>query len=73
MLNVSGALAPVQTALEQIGTTAQVNVERMGSLLELKDTLLEEANTFDSLSPYNKMIKRFEFYRMLQNVGLCTR
>lgn len=63
----------MQAALEQIGTTAQVNVERMAALLELKDTFLEEEKSFDSLSPYNKMIKRFEFYRMLQNAGLCTR
>lgn len=72
-LNVSGALAPVQLALQQIWTTTQVNVEKMGALLELKDSLLEEGKTFDTLSPYNKMIKRFEFYRMLQNVGLCTK
>lgn len=73
VLDVSWALVPVQAALEQIGTTAQVNVERMAALLELKDTFLEEEKSFDSLSPYNKMIKRFEFYRMLQNAGLCTR
>ncbi len=73
ILDVNGTLAPVQAALEQIGTTAQTNVERMANLLELKDVLSEEAKTFDTLSPYNKMIKKFEFYRMLKNVGLCTR
>lgn len=72
-LDASGALAPVQKALEQIGETGQANVERMGNLLELKDTLLEEAKDYDKLSPYNKIIKKFEYYRMLKNIGLCSR
>lgn len=44
----------------------------MGNLLELKDTLIEEAGAYEKLSPYNKMIKKFEYYRMLKNIGLCT-
>lgn len=43
----------------------------MANLLELRDTLLQEGASYDSLSPYNKMIKKFEFYRMLKNIGLC--
>ncbi len=72
ILDAQGALVPVQVALEQIGESGQTNVERMANLLELKDTLLEEATQYDRLSPYNKMIKKFEYYRMLKNIGLCT-
>ena len=37
----------------------------MANLLELKDTLLQEGASYDSLSPYNKMIKKFEFLALL--------
>lgn len=71
-LDISGALAPVQRALEDIGVgNKEDNIERMGNMIELRDLLLEEAKDFDALSPYNKMIKKFEFYRMLQNLNLC--
>ncbi len=72
-LDASGALVPVQKALEQVGDGAQTNVERMANLLELKDHLQEEAKDFGTLSPYNTIIKKFEFYRMLKNVGLCSK
>lgn len=56
-----------------MGMNGQANVDRMTNLLELKDTLSEEIKTFDALSPYNKIIKKFEFYRMLKHLGLCSK
>lgn len=67
-LDAAGALVPVQQALDQSERGVQVDVKRMADLLELKDTLLEAQKDFDGLSPYNKMIKKFEFYRMLNNM-----
>lgn len=70
-LDASWALAVLQKSLDQMSQVWQADVERMANLLELKDTLLQEGASYDSLSPYNKMIKKFEFYRMLKNIGLC--
>jgi hypothetical protein len=44
----------------------------MSNLIELKTTLHEDIDSYENLSPYNKIIKKFEYYRMLRNVGLCS-
>ena len=47
-------------------------VALLSNLLELKDSLTSQAEEFDNLSPYNQMIKKFEIYRELKNMSLCT-
>ena len=47
-------------------------VALLSNLLELKDSRTSQAEEFDRLSPYNQMIKKFEIYRELKNMSLCT-
>jgi hypothetical protein len=45
----------------------------MANLIELRDILNEDSKTYKSLSPYNKIIRKFEYYRMLKNIwGICN-
>jgi hypothetical protein len=68
-LDVDSVLAEVQLAIEQIWDKG---VEKMWDLIELRETLIEDQKDFDKLSPYNKMIRKFEYYRMLGHSWLCN-
>jgi hypothetical protein len=68
-LDVDSVLAEVQLAIEQIWDKG---VEKMWDLIELRETLTEDQKDFDKLSPYNKMIRKFEYYRMLGHSWLCN-
>jgi hypothetical protein len=67
-LELDSVLAPVQTAIEQIGELWQNSVWKMTNLLELREILENDRATFWGLTPYNKMIRKFEYYRMLKNI-----
>lgn len=86
-LDLSWALSEVQNAILQIEKIAKIwenrkvgemlrgdntLISRMGNLIELRDILSEDAKDYGTLSPYNKIIKNFEYYRMLKNVSLCS-
>lgn len=83
-LDLSWALNQVQASILQIqkdgSTVGKVEnrnaddslISRMANLIELRDTLTEDISTYEGLSPYNKIIKNFEYYRMLQNASLCS-
>jgi hypothetical protein len=44
----------------------------MSNLIELREILNEDSKNYWNLSPYNKMIRKFEYYRMLKNIwGIC--
>jgi hypothetical protein len=67
---VDNVLWEVQYAIEQIWDKG---VEQMWKLIELRETLTEDQKTYNTLSPYNKMIRKFEYYRMLKNIwGICN-
>jgi hypothetical protein len=66
---VDNVLWEVQYAIEQIWDKG---VEQMWKLIELRETLTEDQKTYNTLSPYNKMIRKFEYYRMLEYIGLCN-
>lgn len=68
-LDVDSVLAEVQLAIEQIWDKG---VEKMWDLIELRETLTEDQKDFDKLSPYNKMIRKFEYFRMLGHSWLCN-
>ena len=68
-LDVDNVLWEVQYAIEQIWDKG---VEQMWKLIELRETLTEDQKTYNTLSPYNKMIRKFEYYRMLEYIGLCN-
>ena len=71
-MELKNVLAPVQTAIEQIDELWQNSVWRMTNLIELREILNEDAKTYSKLSPYNKMVRKFEYYRMLKNIwGIC--
>ena len=69
--DVESVLDPVQSSIEQIGEMWQTNVEKMSNLIELRAILNEDKKDNSDLTPYNAMIRKFEYYRMLKNVGLC--
>ena len=70
---LASVLAPVQRAIEQIDELWQNSVWKMANLIELRDILNEDSKTYNGLSPYNKMIRKFEYYRMLKNIwGICN-
>ena len=83
-LDLSWALNQVQASILQIenkgnaagkiwnGNADDSLISRMWNLIELKTTLQEDMDTYETLSPYNKIIKKFEYFRMLRNVGLCS-
>jgi hypothetical protein len=58
-------------SIEQIGEMGQDKVEKMSKLIELREILNGDKEEFQMLSPYNQMIRKFEYYRMLKNVNLC--
>ena len=70
-LSVDKVLEPVQMSIEQIGEMGQDKVEKMSKLIELREILNGDKEEFQMLSPYNQMIRKFEYYRMLKNVNLC--
>jgi hypothetical protein len=71
-LELKNVLAPVQAAIEQIDELWQNSVWRMTNLIELREILNEDSKTYSRLSPYNKMVRKFEYYRMLKNIwGIC--
>ena len=71
-LELKSVLAPVQAAIEQIDELWQNSVGRMSNLIELREILNEDSKNYWNLSPYNKMIRKFEYYRMLKNIwGIC--
>lgn len=71
-LELNSVLAPVQAAIEQIDELWQNSVGRMSNLIELREILNEDSKNYWNLSPYNKMIRKFEYYRMLKNIwGIC--
>ena len=71
-LELKNVLAPVQNAIEQIEELRQDGVWRMTDLIELREILNEDSKTYSKLSPYNKMVRKFEYYRMLKNIwGIC--
>ena len=70
-LSIDKVLEPVQTSIEQIGELGQNSVDKMSQLIELRSILNEDKKEFKNMSPYNQMIRKFEYYRMLKNVNLC--
>jgi hypothetical protein len=40
----------------------------MANLIELREILETDSKTYSKLSPYNKMIRKIEYYRMLKNI-----
>ena len=74
-LTVQGALDKVNEKMKIIGASTDSSdgkVALLSNLLELKDSLTSQIEEFDKLSPYNQMIKKFEIYRELKNMSLCT-
>jgi len=74
-LTVQGALDKVNEKMKIIGASTDSSdgkVALLSNLLELKDSLTSQIEEFDRLSPYNQMIKKFEIYRELKNMSLCT-
>lgn len=86
-LDLSWALNEVQNAILQIEKIAKIwenrqvggtmrgdntLISRMWNLIELRNTLTADIEKYDALSPYNKIIKNFEYYRMLKNISLCS-
>ncbi|MDO4714511.1 MAG: hypothetical protein Q4B28_07955 [bacterium] len=73
-MNLSGALEKIEEKLKLVGASSlsDSKVATMSNLLELKDSFLESAASYNELSPYNQMIKKFEIYRELKNLSLCT-
>ena len=70
---LASVLAPVQRAIEQIDELWQNSVWKMANLIELRDILEEDSKTYSKLSPYNKIIRKIEYYRMLKNIwGICN-
>ncbi len=70
---LKSVLEPVQKAIEQIDELWQNSVWRMSNLIELREILNEDSKTYWGLSPYNKLIRKFEYYRMLKNIwGICN-
>ena len=70
-LELKNVLAPVQKAIEQIDEVWGNSVWRMTNLIELREILNEDSKTYSKLSPYNKMIRKMEYYRMLKNINIC--
>lgn len=72
-LELASVLSPVQKAIEQIDELWQNSVWKMANLIELREILETDSKTYSKLSPYNKMIRKIEYYRMLKNIwGICN-
>lgn len=72
-MDANGALARVDKALADIGSTENQKdaIEKTANYLQLKDIFSADSNSFAGLSQYNKVIKKFEYYRMLKDSNLC--
>ena len=55
----------------QLGRINALDTERSSEFFELKELFQEVNNNYGELTPYNKIIKLFEVYRMLNDASLC--
>lgn len=71
ILSVENALEKVSEAIEWLSDIDKSDKSQWTNLRELK-TIFEKTSTeFAGYSNYKKIVKLFEVYRMLKNIGLC--
>lgn len=73
-LSLSSALEKINDQLSLVSNAADVSdgrVSRIANLIELKEDLEEDAQTFDGLTPFAQLVKKFEMLRAMKNLSLC--
>jgi hypothetical protein len=71
-LNPSEALKVINNTLINLWDIVQINNYNASNLRELKTIIETIEKEYEDLTNYNKVIKLFEIYRMLQDWNLCN-
>jgi hypothetical protein len=70
-MSIEEAKKRVNQALSQLTISSSLDTSRNKILTELQLLLNQESITFPKLSQYKKLVKLFEYERMLQSANLC--
>lgn len=70
-LSVGDAIMQVQNDITELGNIDSINAKKAKELQELAIILQNIGNEYAQMTNYNKIVKIFESYRMLQDAGIC--
>lgn len=62
----------IEQSIVQISKIDALDTTRAQQLLEMQQLLEAIQQAYEDKSPYNKVIKLFEIYRMLKEGNICT-
>ena len=59
------------TAIVKLSDVVKIDTQRTKDLVELRGLITDVQSQYDTLSNYNKIVKLFELYRMVDDASLC--
>jgi len=70
-MSVDLALSTVTSMISKVSNLTRIDKSQSDDLRQLRDNLTQAQKDYPDLSPYKKVIKLFEVWRMINDAGLC--